>query len=294
MPGTTAIQAGSRSRARPNAPLRKPKPWRSTSRVWTPRQLRRERDVFWETRVAGREEVWAAVRMAVELARGGGAASADVKAAQAVLDAAGVTCPTGRMGEGVWDERGVLYKLPRWVVSDPVNVGDGDAVDGAGEERVLEDVMETDEEEEEEESKEVGSEEEDAEEAGKRRDEKGKGRGRDAVKVRARLSDRGTDVVVELDREAAVRSVIRRVCELAEVSFPLATSEKPVVLVERCFELTPNDTDPTQNKSQDRLHGQDAQGKRLAHQPGLAARPRRQRPRLPMTSRCSRCLHVDL
>lgn len=42
--------------------------------------------------------------------------------AQGILDAAGVTLPTGRLEEGAYDERGVLYRLPEQIVSDPKNV----------------------------------------------------------------------------------------------------------------------------------------------------------------------------
>lgn len=53
---------------------------------------------------------------------GGDDAEDGLRAAKAVLDAAGLVVPTGFLADGVWDERGVLYKLPRWVVSDPLNI----------------------------------------------------------------------------------------------------------------------------------------------------------------------------
>lgn len=61
--------------------------------------------------MTGRGEIWAAVQLAVEMVRN----ETDLCGAKTVLEASGCTCPTGRLGEGIWDERGVLYKLPRYV-----------------------------------------------------------------------------------------------------------------------------------------------------------------------------------
>lgn len=180
-------------------PLQLPRPWRSSSRTWTPAQLARERAAFFDTRVTGRPETWAAVRLAVELARDEG----DAPAAAEVLRAAGCTCPTGRMGEGVWDERGVLYVLPRWVGSDPVNVGEG-AVDAAG--MAAGGLGSVDEDED-----------VDDEGGSARHDvmaEKGTG-----MTVRARLSDRATDVVVDVNPTTSVRSLMRAVQAAGGVSF---------------------------------------------------------------------------
>lgn len=62
----------------------------------------------------------------------------DLSTAQGILDAAGVTVPRGRLEEGVWDQQGQLYGLENWVISDPIDViedEDGedeiDAKDGA-------------------------------------------------------------------------------------------------------------------------------------------------------------------
>ncbi|KAI9661514.1 MAG: hypothetical protein M1831_003036 [Alyxoria varia] len=222
---------------RPNAPLQPPKSWRSTSRTWTPSQLQREREIFWDTRVTGRDEVWAALKMSVEMIglRAGNRRSGivsggvdgtlddigterDVDGAQAVLDAAGVTCPTGRMGEGVWDERGVLYKLPRWAISDPVNVQPDTAETAA-------DVADDDE---------IVAEENDEDDEGKEGLSDGeidaamspspadlsaeKENGGKKIRVRARRSDGGKDVVVELDKSATVKTLLKKIAEEANVS----------------------------------------------------------------------------
>lgn len=126
--------------------------------------------------------------MVVEMVQQG-----DVKGAQGVLDAAGGTCPTGQLWKGVYDELGNEYKVPEWVVVEPVGM--------------VEDSTDDDEEGEVESEDMTGAE------------EKGKGKMGDMVKIKARLSDRGTDVVVKASLEESVRTVITRVVQAAEVSF---------------------------------------------------------------------------
>jgi len=134
--------------------------------------------------------------MAVELVREEG----DLAGAAGLLEAAGCSCPTGNLGEGVWDERGVEYTMPRWVVANPVDMKE--------------------EEEDVSEEKEVG---EDNDEAavgmGVDSEEKGKARmGVDTFKIRVRLSDRGTDVLAEMVQGQSVKALIRRVQEEMEAS----------------------------------------------------------------------------
>ncbi|KAI9722782.1 MAG: hypothetical protein M1828_004478 [Chrysothrix sp. TS-e1954] len=208
-PGATirALQPGAFQQP-PNAPLRRPKNWRSSSRAWTHRGLAREREAFFDTRVTGRAECWAAVRLATEMSRNEG----DLKGAQAVLDAAGLTVPTGRLSDGVWDDRGVLYKLPRWVVSDPLNVVEG-SDDGVGDGGEIEDA-----DADEDEVKDDGS---DDDEDGTKADEKGKGKivpAADLMRLRTRPSDRGCDVIVTVEKTSTVRTIARKVIEEAKVS----------------------------------------------------------------------------
>ena len=152
--------------------------------------------------MTGRPETWAAVHLAVQLARDEG----DAAGAAEVLKAAGCTCPTGRMGEGVWDERGVLYMLPRWVSSDPVNVGEG-VVGGTGVGTAAMGVDGADEDED-------VDEEEDEDGTHDVMAEKGT-----SMTVRARLSDRATDVVVVVDPGVSVRGLARAVQAAGGVSF---------------------------------------------------------------------------
>jgi len=71
-----------------NKPLRR--------HVWAARQpmtkahLDREREEYYDTRVSGRPEAWNAIRLAIETM------ATDLLEAQAILDAAGVTLPTGK------------------------------------------------------------------------------------------------------------------------------------------------------------------------------------------------------
>jgi Ubiquitin-binding domain len=171
--------------------------------------------------------------------------SGDVATAQGILDAAGITLPTGNLVDGCYDEVGNLYRLPEVVVSDPVNTvregGDGEAgvrmdvdrlrnsnnIDGetmigvpeakiaaTAEDKVLDggeggDMMT--------ESREMSEE--------RRREEKGKGSERDAVKVRCRLSDRGgPDVVIALGKTQHVATLVRRVQTEGNVSLHLPTA----------------------------------------------------------------------
>jgi hypothetical protein len=119
---------------RPNARIRAPSPVARSPRnvspqqpPWTRSHLERQRQIFFETRVAGRKEVWDVVRAAADaLVRG------QLVEAQALLDAGCVTCPTGRVAKGraksdrerggIYDDRGRLYEVPEWIVRDPDDI----------------------------------------------------------------------------------------------------------------------------------------------------------------------------
>ncbi|KAK4988976.1 hypothetical protein LTR50_003572 [Elasticomyces elasticus] len=204
---------------RPNQPLRAPSPVPSSpihltpQPPWTRSTLDREREAFFDTRVTGNPDVWAALRLVCEMLRNG-----DVSGAQGVFDAVGVTCPSGRIvGErpvgvrrvegrrGVYDERGEGYEIPGWVVRDPEDI-----VEDGG--------MDSGKEEVDRSTKEEGVEEEEQIARDKKRDEKGKGRAVPVgpmVKIRARLSDRGTDVLVAVGAEQTVGDVVRRIQDKA-------------------------------------------------------------------------------
>ncbi|OKL59948.1 hypothetical protein UA08_04541 [Talaromyces atroroseus] len=193
-----------------NQPIR-PHVWRSKRRIWTRSQITQEREEFFDTRVTGRAEVWAALRAAVSLLRDG-----ETETAQGIVDAAGVTVPTGDLCEGCYDENGVLYRLPQCIVSDPDNIADDSASavrnESPGddiEDGILDHKMVTDDSEDELIS----------EDAERRREEKGKMNERDMIKVQARLSDRGgPDVIVAIGKTQAVGVLARKI--QSEVKIP--------------------------------------------------------------------------
>ncbi|KAK5171564.1 hypothetical protein LTR04_001587 [Oleoguttula sp. CCFEE 6159] len=208
--GAPSARSNARKTTRPNQPLRAPSPVpaspahnASISAPWTIVQLARERDAFFDTRVTGHPEVWNAVRLVTELVRSG-----DLSSAQGVLDAAGCTCPSGTLRRGVYDERGVLYEVPAWVVADPDDLVTSDDVKEAADDDAA--------------SEDLGMKaEDDAAAVRRRRDEKGKGRAADLgvpLKVRARLSDRGTDLLVHMRSEQSVGVLVRRVQEMSGLS----------------------------------------------------------------------------
>lgn len=131
-------------------------------------------------------------------------ADGQIQNAQGILDASGVTIPTGDLANGAYDEMGNLYQIPEQVISDPVNMALASQDNAGGKTEGAKTGEETDEDEVE-----------------RRREEKGKGvlKNGDSVKIRARLSDRGgPDVIVLLGKEQNVRVLVRRVQEEAGVS----------------------------------------------------------------------------
>lgn len=174
----------------------------------------RERREFFETRVTGRSEVWAALATAIAMMRAG-----DLATAQSIVDAAGVTVPTGDLCEGCYDEQGVLYRLPQCIVSDPENMVQGDsaeteATDDSGgpdedTEALSDGKLATDD---------ASADELIAEDMERRRDEKGKTSERDLIRVQARLSDReGPDLKFLIGKGQTVGFLARKVQQEAGV-----------------------------------------------------------------------------
>ncbi|KAK4691488.1 hypothetical protein P7C71_g5523, partial [Lecanoromycetidae sp. Uapishka_2] len=175
-----------------NLPLR-PHVW-TAKKQWTRSELVRERQEFFDTRVTGHVEIWATLKSVIELLADG-----DVATAQSILDAAAITVPTGDLKNGAYDEAGNLYQLPEHVISDPTNL----ILDQEIKKGELSNDMTDDDEELE-----------------RKREEKGKTvlKTSDMVKVKARLSDRGgPDVVVTIGKDQAVRILIRRIQEEANI-----------------------------------------------------------------------------
>lgn len=187
--------------------------WYSKRRVWTRAELDRERKEFFETRVTGRPEVWAALATAISLLRSG-----DPATAQSIVDAAGVTIPTGDLCEGCYDEQGVLYRLPQCIVSDPDNIVGAASPDSRpttgneedGDMEALSDGKLT--------TDDASGDELIAQDIERRRDEKGKTSERDLIRVQARLSDReGPDLVLLIGKSQSVGFLARKVHQEAGV-----------------------------------------------------------------------------
>lgn len=149
--------------------------------------------------------------------------SGEIETAQGILDASGITTPTGTLLDGCYDSLGNLYKLPQAVISDPIDLTedskyahgrstsniDGDTIMGESEAKAA--ALDGEEE------KNVAS-EEDTEAIEQRREEKGKSVERDAVKVRCRLSDRGgPDVIISLGKSQNVGTLVRRIAIEAQI-----------------------------------------------------------------------------
>ncbi|KAJ5664397.1 hypothetical protein N7507_005128 [Penicillium longicatenatum] len=184
-----------------NEPVR-PHIWNSKRRIWTRTDLDRERREFFETRVTGRLEIWAALSSAISLIQSG-----DLVTAQGIIDAAGVTIPTGDLCEGCYDEQGVLYRLPQCIVSDPENIARGEGhspASGSVREEDSDGKLATDD---------ASSDELIAAQAlERRRDEKGKTSERDLIRVFARLSDRdGPDLMMLVGKSQSVGFLARKV-----------------------------------------------------------------------------------
>jgi hypothetical protein len=81
--------------------------------------LHRQRTEFWETapQYDGLAETWNSIRVAVELSH-----QNDLTTAQAVLDSAGITIPSGDIGQGCYDELGHRFVVPEFVLSEPSNI----------------------------------------------------------------------------------------------------------------------------------------------------------------------------
>ncbi|KAL2367125.1 ubiquitin domain-containing protein [Blastomyces gilchristii SLH14081] len=212
---STTSRSGRHRRALAGVPLDvhynqavQPHIWRSTRREWTREQLARERELFFETRVTGRPEVWAALKTATSLVRAG-----DMPTAQGILDAAGITVPTGDLCDGCYDESGVLYRIPEPIAMDPVNVieevaeaNDVNTICATtaelGAEGVEHNKLAVD----------VDSDDDTVDDIERRREEKGKVSERDLIKISARLSDRGgPDLTVMIGKNQTVGTLARRI-----------------------------------------------------------------------------------
>jgi len=83
-------------------------------------QLKRKREIFWDTRNSGVREVWMGLRSAAELKRDG-----DEESAAAIITAMGCTpLKPGKSKKSLrcYDERGAQYSMPCYLFEDPSNM----------------------------------------------------------------------------------------------------------------------------------------------------------------------------
>lgn len=132
--------------------------------------------------------------------------------AQGIIDAAAITLPTGYLEQGAYDERGMLYRLPETVVSDPVNVVDDDDQetmigDDAPSKKIEAGGLAVPPQPS------TNSHTEEKVDKGKDAVE------RDAMKVRCRLSDRGSpDTIVLVGQKQPVSVLVRRLRSEATIA----------------------------------------------------------------------------
>ncbi|RKP39901.1 hypothetical protein BJ085DRAFT_32601 [Dimargaris cristalligena] len=92
--------------------------WKSELPRLTRATLERERTAFWDTAPTyeGRPEIWQALQLVC---------SADTSAlAQAIVDSAQISVPTGRLSDGCYDILGNRYVIPVYCIQDPSNLVD--------------------------------------------------------------------------------------------------------------------------------------------------------------------------
>lgn len=194
--------------------------------------------------MTGRPEVWAALATAITLIRAN-----DLSTAQGIIDAAGVTVPTGDLCEGAYDEQGVLYRLPRCIVSDPRNMVIGE-IETEGEGQEDEDDLADGKLA----SGDASGDELIAQDMERRREEKGKTSERDLIRVQARLSDRGSDLTVLINKGQSVGFLARKLQQEAKVC-------RSIVIVVVCASVNIL-SDRFKSTSPSRVSWPDAQGKR--------------------------------
>lgn len=172
--------------------------WKAKGDMAKRTQIDRMREEFYDTQVCGRPEVWDAIRYSIDLMEGG-----DLVTAQEILRAGGITVPTGNLAEGAFDQSGQRYDVPPYCCSLPTNV-----------------IEVLDEELSNEKNTKVefdGTSQDDVE-LEQWGDTKGKtpalARG-GKKKLRARLSDKGKDLIVRFDDEDTVRVISRKIIEQA-------------------------------------------------------------------------------
>ncbi|GKT99169.1 hypothetical protein FLAG1_06822 [Fusarium langsethiae] len=193
-------------------PLRRHE-WTSRDRTWTKSELAKERAAFFDTRVTGRPEIWQTIHAALQVlwdpvsqdAQDDG--SNGLATAQMILSAAEISLPTGDLANGVYDVFGNYYQLSEWAVSDPQNVREDQETGAKGDISTVGDDTAADEE--------LSDDELDG-----KKQEKGKevNEVQKVVKLRARLSENGQDINVNISELETVRSIAKKIALEADLA----------------------------------------------------------------------------
>ncbi|RGP66240.1 ubiquitin domain-containing 2 [Fusarium longipes] len=193
-------------------PLRRHE-WTSHDRIWAKSELAKERAAFFDTRVTGRPEIWQTIHAALQVLwdptnqDAQNDESSGLATAQMILSAAEISLPTGDLANGVYDALGNYYQLPEWVVSDPQNFQEDQGTGATGDVSTAGDDTAADEE--------LSEDEIDG-----KKQEKGKEVDvvKETVKLRARLSENGQDVNVNISESETVRSVAKKIAVKADLA----------------------------------------------------------------------------
>ena len=225
--------------------------WRSEPRIWTRKELDRERIAFFDTRVTGRPEIWQTIQQVLDVLWSGGDegdTDGGLATAQTILDAAGITIPTGDLAGGAYDSFGAHYSLPEYIVSDPQDLAEVPAGNSnQGEDKSCEE----------------GEDSLSEDELLRRRQEKGKGvlNDEDMITIRVKVSDREeTPLRVTISREDKLKTVAFKILEEAEVRV-LSHPRGPKLI---------GGTASIGEEDQDCLHGQNPGYERDFAIPGMA------------------------
>lgn len=160
--------------------------------------------------MTGRPEIWQTIQQVLEVLWSGGDegdTDGGLGTAQQILDAAGITIPTGDLASGAYDSFGAHYSLPEPIVSDPQNMAELPARNSN-----------EDEDKSGEEAEETLTEDEIL----RRRQEKGKAvvNAEDLMTIRVKVSDREeTPLKVTISKEDKVQVVALKILEEADVRF---------------------------------------------------------------------------
>lgn len=107
------VTGGKIVREKPTTNYKKPQ-WKSDEPI-TLEQIKARREEFWDTQphYGGSREIWDALKGACE--------AEDIDTAKLIIESAGIIVVAHDMTV-CYDERGAKYELPKYVISNPINM----------------------------------------------------------------------------------------------------------------------------------------------------------------------------